>query len=135
MPARENPSVKPPRGLGASGRALWRTVIADVPGDWQLDARDLAVLEAACRQADDVAELEAAVSRDGVMLEGAAGQRRLNGAVTELRQGRLALGRLLGQVDLPDEERRPVTEASRRAQRAANTRWAARAARRLAARG
>lgn len=134
MPTREK-APKPPRGLGASGRALWRTVIADVPGDWELEARDLAVLEAACRQADDVADLEAAVGRDGVIVEGAAGQRRLNGAVTELRQARLALGRLLGQVDLPDEQRRPVTEASRRAQRAANVRWAAQASRSLASHG
>src|SRR4051794_21149607 len=135
MPTYENPFVKPPKGLGASGRALWRSVGGDVPTDWGVDARDLAVLEAACRQADDVADLEAAVGRDGVIVEGAAGQRRLNGAVTELRQARLALGRLLGQVDLPDEQRRPVTEASRRAQRAANVRWSAQAARRLAARG
>jgi hypothetical protein len=106
---------------------LWRSVIADMPDDWELDARDLAVLEAACRQADDVAPLEDAVSRDGVMVEGAAGQMRLNAAVAELRQSRLALGRMLGQIDLPDEQRRPVTEASRRAQRAANVRWAAQA--------
>jgi hypothetical protein len=111
---------------------LWRAVTSDVPADWELDARDLAVLEAACRQADDVALLEEAVARDGVTVEGAAGQSRLNAAVTELRQARLALARLLGQVDLPDEERRPVTDASRRAQRAANTRWAAQAARRAA---
>jgi phage terminase small subunit len=131
MPTRKK-APKLPRGLEASGRTLWHSVMADVPTDWELDARDLAVLEAACRQADDVAELEAAVGRDGVMVTGAAGQRRLNGAVTELRGARLALGRLLGQVDLPDEERRPVTEASRRAQRAANMRWAEQAARRQA---
>jgi phage terminase small subunit len=135
MPKHEKPSVKPPGGLEASGRALWRAVTAEVPGDWQLDARDLAILEAACRQADDVAALEAAVSRDGVMVEGAAGQRRLNGAVSELRQARLALGRLLGQVDLPDERGRPVTESSRRAQRAANVRWAAQASRSLMSHG
>jgi hypothetical protein len=134
MPTREK-ALKPPSGLGESGRGLWCTVIADVPGDWELDARDFAVLEAACRQADDVADLEAAVSRDGVMVEGAAGQRRLNAAVTELRQARLALGRLLGQVDLPGERRRPLTEASRRAQRAAHVRWAAQTSRSLASHG
>jgi hypothetical protein len=114
---------------------LWRSVVADVPADWVLDSRDLAVLGQATRLADTIAALEAAVGADGVMVAGAAGQQRLNGAVVELRQARLGLGRLLGQVDLPDEQRRPVTEASRRAQRAANARWAAQAARRLAARG
>jgi phage terminase small subunit len=130
LPAKQK-ALKLPKALRASGRTLWRAVIADVPSDWELDARDVAVLEAACRQADDVADLEAAVTRDGVMIEGAAGQRRLNAALTELRQSRLALGRLLGQVDLPDEQRRPVTEASRRAQRAAHVRWSAQAERRL----
>jgi hypothetical protein len=122
-------------GLGVSGRALWRSVIADVPHDWEFDSRDLAVLEQAARLADTILQLEAAVDGDGLMLTGAAGQRRLNAAVVELRQARLGLGRLLGQIDLPDEQRRPVTEASRRAQRAANVRWAAHASRRLAAHG
>jgi hypothetical protein len=135
MPAREKPSVKPPRGLGASGRALWRTVIADVPGDWELDPRDLAVLEAACRQANDVAELEAAVSRRWRDGGGRGGPAKVEWSGDELRQARLALARLLGQVDLPDEQRLPVTEASRRAQRAANVRWAAQASRRLASHG
>jgi hypothetical protein len=134
MPAREK-APKPPKGLDAPGRALWRSVIADVPADWEFDSRDLAVLEQAARLADTIVALEASVTDDGVMLTGAAGQRRLNGAVVELRQARLGLGRLLGQIDLPDEQRRPVTEASRRAQRAANVRWAAQASRRLAARG
>jgi phage terminase small subunit len=129
MPAKEK-APKPPSGLGESGRVLWRSVIADVPADWELDARDLAVLEAACRQADDVAALEAAVARDGVVGVGAAGQPRLNAAVAETRQARLALARLVGQIDLPDERGQPQTAASIRARRAANTRWAEQAARR-----
>ena len=64
------------------------------------------------------------------MIEGAAGQKRLNAAVTELRQGRIALGRLLGQIDMPNEQRRSMTESSRRASKAANARWASHRAKR-----
>lgn len=73
--------------------------------------------------------LERAVAADGVMIDGAAGQRRLNAAVTELRQGRIALARLLGELDVPSDEGKPVSAASQRASRAAAARWAEHAAR------
>ena len=46
---------------------------------------------------------------DGLTVRGAAGQWRLNAAVTELRQGRLALARLLEQVCL-DRVRAPEAD-------------------------
>jgi hypothetical protein len=115
---------------GDAGEALWREMLADVPTDWEFDRRDLELLAQAARLADTIVALEAAVARDGVTVVGAAGQRRLNGAVVELRQARLAIGRLLGQIDVPAEEGRPVTEASRRARHAADRRWAAHRAKR-----
>jgi hypothetical protein len=112
-----------PDGLGDAGAALWAAIPGDVPAGWELDARGVAVLGAACRQADLVADLEAAVERDGLMIEGAAGQRRLNGAVTELRQARVAMARLLGDVKLPDEDGKATSAASERARHAAQARW------------
>jgi hypothetical protein len=93
--------------------------------DWELDARELAVLDCAARQADVNDALERAIRRDGYMIEGASGQRRLNAAVTELRQGRLALARLLGQLALPaeDADAKGATATSRKAQKAARARW------------
>ena len=123
----------PPEGLAAAGRRLWVSILADLPSEMELEARELVVLEAACRQADAVAVLERAVKRDGVMVKGASGQRRLNGAVSEVRQGRIALARLLGDLDLPAEQA-PQTASSKRARRAAQTRWAEHA-RRAATRG
>ena len=120
---------KAPEGLAAAGRRLWRAITGDLADGLELDARELAVLDAACRQADVVASLERAVKRDGLMIRGASKQRRLNAAVAEIRQGRLAVGRLLGQLDLAGESV-PSTAASERARRAANTRWAAHHARR-----
>ena len=54
-------------------------------------------------------ELEEALRRDGVTIRGASGRWRLNAAATELRQGRLALAKLLEQVCL-DRVRAPEPE-------------------------
>jgi phage terminase small subunit len=114
---------KPPRRLDAAGRALWREIQRAVPEDAELDEREVAVLREACQQADVNAALAVAVELDGVVVEGSAGQPRLNAAVTELRQGRLALVRLLGELKLPDMDERPRSMRSERARRAANSRW------------
>jgi hypothetical protein len=110
---------RPPAGLEGAGRALWRRLV----GVYEFAPGEQTVLEAACRQADDVARLEAVVAEHGPMTEGSRGQLRLSGAVTEIRQGRLALGRLLGQLALPDEDGRPATASSTRARKAARSRW------------
>jgi hypothetical protein len=112
-----------PRGLGAAGKRVWSLIQGDLPEDWELDEREIAILELAARQADDVATLERAVKRDGLTVEGSAGQPRLNPAVVELRQGRLAVGRLLGQIALPDADKEARSETSKRAQHAAQVRW------------
>jgi hypothetical protein len=112
-----------PDDLGDAGSALWASIVGELGTDWRFDAREAAVLTAAAKQADTVADLEAAVARDGIMVAGAAGQTRLNGAVIELRQARVALARLLGDIHLPDEDDRPATVASERGRRAAQARW------------
>jgi hypothetical protein len=112
-----------PDDLGDAGSALWSSIVGELGTDWRFDAREVAVLAAAAKQADTVADLEAAVRDHGVMVPGAAGQMRLNAAVTELRQARVALARLLGDVHLPDEEDKPATAVSERGRRAAAVRW------------
>jgi len=124
----ETSRPKYPTGLAAAGKRLWRNIVGDLAEGLELDARELALLEAACRQADAVAVLEQAVVRAGPMALGAAGQPRLHPAVAEIRQGRLALARLLGELDLAGEAA-PAAASSQRARKAANTRWAAHAAR------
>lgn len=116
---------KPPAGLKTAGKRLWKSV-TEVFG---LEVRELEVLAMACRQADDLAALDAAIDRYGLMIEGSKGQDRINPLVTEARQARLALTRLLGDLSLPDDTGQgelpgmPPTQASRRAQKAANVRW------------
>lgn len=92
---------------------------------YEFSAFEVLIVDQACRQADAVAALADAVERDGVMIVGAAGQPRLNAAVTELRQSRLGLAKLLGSLALPSaEDEKPMSDASRRAQHAARSRWA-----------
>lgn len=108
-----------PSGLGAAGRALWRRVTADL--DFEGESR--AVLELACRQADDVAALEELLATQGLVVNGSQGQPRLTPVVTELRQSRLALAKLLGDLPALTEQGRTMTAGQKRGRRAANARW------------
>jgi hypothetical protein len=109
-----------PDGLGEAGGALW----SSLAGAFEFGPHELAVLAVACRQADDVAALESLLGRDGLIVAGSAGQPRLNAAVTEVRQGRLALAKLLDQLAIPEDDAQVGrSSSSRRAQRAARIRW------------
>lgn len=108
-----------PSNLGAEGRRLWSSVL-DV---FDLSAAELVLLAAAARQADDVATLEAGL-RDGFVVKGSKGQPRLSGAVTEVRQGRLALARLIAELRLPSDGVQVGKNPTK--QRAAAVRWNAR---------
>lgn len=118
-----DPKPAPPGDLGAAGQALWNSVIADVPAGWSLDEREYAILGLAARQADDLALLDAAVARDGAMSVGSKGQPVVHPALQEARQARITIGRLLGQLGLPDETGARGTAASLRGRRAAQARW------------
>jgi hypothetical protein len=120
-PKREIPT--PPASLGKAGKKLWRELWSGLPDGWELDERERSYLTLACGQADDVELLEKAISDGGLFVTGSTGQERLNPVLTELRQGRLAISRLLGQISLPAEDGEPETEASRRGRHAANSRW------------
>ncbi len=107
MPEQQQPKVpKPPPGTGKAGRRVWRQLHAAVAPGWELDERDLAVLEQAVAQADLIAELETAIKAEGVLVVGAAGQRRPNGLMTQLTSSRALLAKLIAQVQIaPPMER------------------------------
>jgi hypothetical protein len=86
-----------------------------LPEHFVWDERKSALLLLAMRQAEDVERLEADIAQRGVRLEGG----RLNTALCELRQGRAALARILGQVAIPGSTRPAVVHA----RRAAEVRW------------
>lgn len=116
--------MKAPSGLGAAGKALWKSITTGLDADdFELDEREVEILKLAARQADDLTRLDAEVKRAGTMVPGSADQPVLNPALVEARQGRLALNRLLGQLGLPDAAGVPATASGRRAKHAADRRW------------
>ncbi len=111
-----------PAGLREYGRALWR----DVVKLYELTPPELRLLEQVCATADAVAALEAVVAEVGVTTAGSTGQTIVHPAIAECRQQRIAFGRLLGQLSLPDPEGTTVrTPAQVRARRAGQARWRA----------
>lgn len=111
------------QGLGRAGERLWHRIVGALPSDLEFDEREEHLLWLACAQTDDLAALDAAVERDGVVVRGSAGQPRLNAAVTEARQARIAIARLLADLPLPNEREAPESLATQRARRAAEARW------------
>ena len=119
-----SPKPRQPPGLDAPGRALWKRFTSA----YVLEPWEVTILEMAARQADDVKRLDDAIREDGVLTEGSQGQSRLAGVVSEARAGRQALAKLLGLIKLPSSdgaaEDEPQSAAGRRAQKAAQKRWA-----------
>ena len=102
-----------PRGLKAAGRRLWKSTV-DV---FELEEHELGMLREACRTADAIDGLQAAVDRDGVLNVSPQGL-RAHPALVELRQQRICFARLVAQLGLPtgDEASAP-TAGQRRAAR------------------
>jgi hypothetical protein len=98
---------------------LTETIRGGLPPGVELDEREEAILGLAARQARDIGALEADIKARGYLVEGSRGQEVLNPSIAELRQSRLALGKLLGQLDLPESTR----DAVRTARKAAEARW------------
>jgi hypothetical protein len=121
--ARFPPARRATRVSESNGEKLHKEIISGLPDGWELDEREHANLGLACRQLEDLETLEDAIERDGTMVAGSKGQPVVNPAIAEARQARLALNRLLGSIELPDAAGAPRSEASRRGQKAARSRW------------
>ncbi len=115
-----------PVGLGADGEALWSRIVADLDDSWELDERELALLEEAAKTADELAVLGEALDREGMTVTGSRGQVVLHPAVGEIRQMRTLLLRLLGALELADpvEALKSATPEQARKRRAATSKWA-----------
>lgn len=105
-----------PADLDTAGRKLWR----DILRTHDLDGRELAILHEAARQADALDAMTKVLASVGYTTTGSAGQQRLHPAVSESRQARLALGRLLDLLHLPDDEE---PRRDRAQQRRIRRRW------------
>jgi hypothetical protein len=81
--------------------ALVEAIRAGLPASHEWDERELALLDLAARQAADIDRLEKDMAERGVRVAGRGGD-VLNQAFCEVRQARVALARILGQVDIPE---------------------------------
>lgn len=119
MTTRKIPAA--PAGLDKRGRRYWR----DVQGAYELSDSETQILTEVCRTLDDLDRLAAAVTRDGAMVKGSAGQPVVNPALTEARGQRAILHRLVAALGLPDDEGDTVPTGHQLRAQAANTaRWA-----------
>lgn len=111
---------KAPAELGACGRKLWKLVVDDLPPNIEYENRELALLREAGALADDLALLEAAVAEHGVVATGSTGQVKVSPFVTEARQTRLAMARILAGLKIVEPK---DPRAQRYGQAGAEARW------------
>jgi len=110
-----------PPDLGVRGRKFWRSTVAV----FVLSEVEMELLKECARLLDECEALRHAVDRDGVTVAGSTGQTRVHPALGELRQHRLALGRMLAQMALPDDvDEHLMSPVQARGRKAARTRWA-----------
>ncbi len=119
---------RPPRGLAAAGRKLWREVVAEATAEGLvLTAVERHWLETAAKLVDQAATLEAELVGAPKMVRGSQGQEVINPLISELRQLRQAADRSLVRLRIePDESSnaiRVIGTSSTQARRAAHTRW------------
>lgn len=113
-----------PDGLGSAGEQMW----ADITSRYGLRVDELRVLEDICREVDLIARLDSELAASKVMVVGSQGQEVINPLVSEVRQHRGVVARLLAQLKLPDLEEAAAEARSTSARAAANARWSRRGA-------
>jgi phage terminase small subunit len=89
-----------PAGLSPRAAKFWR----DARKAFDFEQSDAELLTQVCRVMTNVDALDDAIAEHGTVTEGSRGQLVTNPAIGEVRQQRLALARLLGQLGLPDPE-------------------------------
>ena len=120
----EKPQIpRAPAGMGKRARSFWRQTLAV----FELTTSEILLLEEICRSLDTIDALREAIEVDGVTVAGSEGQTRAHPGLVEVRQQRVALGRLLSQLALPDEDGTTLpsltTARARKGAKAANSRW------------
>jgi len=112
-PPRDVPPPPAPEGVSPDGREFW----AATTEAYEMAEHELLLLEQIVRTKDRIAELDALVEREGLMLQISPVNIRLHPAVAEARNQRLALARQLATLRLPEgeqDEDAPVKRPQRR---------------------
>lgn len=113
-------SVRTPTGLDKRGRALWRSIAPK----YDLRPDELRTLEDACKLADLIERMETKLEEDDeLVVPGSMKQPTAHPMITELRQYRSSLSKMLGSLKLPDADDGEKKSASESARAAAHARW------------
>jgi len=107
-----------PSGLRPVGRRLWHEVIRN----FDLRPEELSILEAACRTRSDLDRLEQVLRESQTMISERGAEERAHPIFAEVRQHRMALARLLGQLGFFDATGTGF-ERSHAGRRLARLRW------------
>jgi hypothetical protein len=89
-----------PKGSGSAGKKLWQSVVSD----FELEEHEAVQLREAVRLVDLLTDLQTVLDKDGAVITDTKGEPRVHPAAIELRQGRIALARLLSALRLPSGE-------------------------------
>lgn len=111
---------RPEAGLRTRGRAFWDHAAEE----FELSPAESELLIEVCRHLDLLDALKDQIEEDGLSVTGSQGQVRSHPALSEIRAARLALGSMIAQLQLPDEDGQVVpTRRQVSARKAANVRW------------
>lgn len=97
--------VRAPRGLSTRSRRFWNTITAE----WSLDVQYLELLRQCCQAMDRVDEARTVLEREGLTVVDRYGQTKPHPCVNVERDARIAVARLIRELNLSEsaEEPRP----------------------------
>lgn len=113
-----------PDNLGSAGAELWDSMTDEF--DFTGEPGKIAILQRACRVADQIEKLEQATASEPMTAKGSMGQLVIHPFIQEIRQQTGTLNALIKALGLPetDEEKHAKAEQrSQHARNAANARW------------
>lgn len=92
--------MRKPRGLETAGSRLFKSMTDEF--DLDAEPHKLAILEAACRTADDIARFEKAAIEEPLCVKGSANQLVIHPLRSEIRFSRGLLSQLLARLNLEE---------------------------------
>ena len=108
-----------PASLGEAGRSLWRSVTSA----YDLAPAEMLLLSRACRTADVLTAIDAALADDGVVVEGSMGQPRAHPLLMAKAQQEQTLDVLIRGMALPFPDEDTGRRRTPSAAAAAQARW------------
>lgn len=119
MPEEKLPAA--PKGLGSTGRRLWRAVLSD----YALEQHELLTLTEACRVVDRLDRLAEAGEGAPLTVTNARGDEVSNPLLVEARSQEITYIRLIASLRLPDTEDnvRPQRRSGARGAYSTHPRW------------